>query len=110
MPNDIHLVNGTILQAIRDTEVTGLVHWRAPMTSGFEGVVPAGTLVEALQDPRPHATATYFRPLKYEELESTLIPERDRTADKYDGYTIVLRHAALGDSWLQVRAPSSSPP
>ena len=56
---------------------------------GFECVVPAGTALVA-HDPVEGAEGIGFRPLLYEEMELVLVPEEDRLAEKYDGYSLVI--------------------
>ncbi len=48
--------NGEVYEAIEDTPVRFLTHWRAPFTDGGEGVLPQGTRVRVVvfeTDPEP---------------------------------------------------------
>ena len=76
------------------------VHWRAPFTSGCDRTLQEGLEFTVLIDPPPEATAIAAQPSDVGRWESELVPEEDRTADKYGGYSLVisfdnlLRHCA----------------
>ena len=82
-----------------DHSVQGLTHWLAPFTGGFEGTIPAGTIVVARYDQHPTAPAFNAIPEDYEGLEEMLIPSAERSHGKYDGYSLTLFASDIGD-WL----------
>jgi hypothetical protein len=81
---------GQRYRALRDLEVAALTHWRAPFTGGFEVTLPAGEIFIIANDPPASATAVYCTPERYEELHSVFIPEEDRNAETYAGYSLVI--------------------
>ena len=84
-----------------DEFVTGaLVHYRAPFTGGFDCALPVGTEIVVLHDPLRTAVGVSCEPTNYEELESVLVPIERRNAQKYDGYSLVIRRERFG-SFLQ---------
>ncbi len=81
---------GDVLVTCEPVPAIGVTHWRAPFTGGFECVIPAGTALVAAHDRVEGAEGVSFRPLLYEEMEGILVPEEDRLAEKYDGYSLVI--------------------
>lgn len=75
--------------ATREIASMGITHWRAPITRGFYAVVPEGTALVASAAVAQGAEAFYCRPERYRELEALLVPEADRRAESYDGYSLV---------------------
>lgn len=83
-----HISKGARFQVIEDVETDGLVHWSAPFTSGFHCVIPKGTVLVTFRDSES-ASALGLVPENYKEFEQKFVPESDRTADKYAGYSFV---------------------
>ena len=81
---------GQRYRVLRDLEVGALTHWRAPFTGGHEVVLPAGEIIMILNNPPATATAVYCKPERYDDLHEQFIPEEDRTAEKYSGYSLVI--------------------
>ena len=79
----------------RDVPSMGVTHWRTPITRGFYATVPAGTVLVAHTAAAKKAEAFYCRPESYLELEAQLVPEADRHADGYDGYSLVFPIAEI---------------
>jgi len=71
-----------------ETPVEVMTHWRAPFTGGNSATLPAGTVVVASYDQSSDAPGFNCIPEDYERLETALVPEADRTAAKYDGYSL----------------------
>jgi len=88
--------DGEVFVAREAVETTGLTHWRAPFTGGFECTIPAGTVLIASHDQVEGAPGVGFRPSAYEEMERLLVPDADRTAEKYDSYTLVVLLTEIG--------------
>jgi hypothetical protein len=80
----------------RDTPVRGVTHWRAPFTGGFSATLPEGTVLVADIDGVEGAEAFCCRPERYEAVEAELVPEEERLAGKYDGYSLVLLYSDVG--------------
>jgi hypothetical protein len=71
-----------------DTEVLVMTHWRAPFTGGNEAMLPAGTVLVVRYDQNPNAPGFGCVPEDYDRLEAVLVPEEDRKAEKYGGYSL----------------------
>jgi hypothetical protein len=92
----------------RDLATTGLSEWHAPATGSFETVLPAETVVVVNNGRRPGFPGFGCRPERYEELEASLVPEEERSEEKYRGYYFVFNLADIGDSLR--RLPALEPP
>jgi hypothetical protein len=86
---------GDVFVAREAVEAIGLTHWRSAFTGGFECVIPVGTILVADHDHVEGAQGVGVRPQAYDEMECMLVPEEDRTADGYDGYSLVVLLADL---------------
>jgi len=82
----------------RDVPSMGVTHWRAPITRGFYTTVPGDTVLVASTATAERAEAFYCRPEGYRELEALLVPEADRRAEGYDGYSLVFPIAEIDAS------------
>jgi hypothetical protein len=78
-----------------DFPTGGMAAYSAPYSSGFNCVVPRGTILVADQDQLQDAPSFVCMPEKYKEMEELLVPEAERN-DKYLGYYLVCRGAAIG--------------
>jgi hypothetical protein len=76
---------GTRFVAKRDFEAIGLIHWAAPMTSGFTCRVQAGTVLVAAQTTGMFSLGLAFLPEERDKFEQQCIPEEDRTHPKICG-------------------------
>jgi len=72
------------------------VHWGAPLTTGFECIIPKGTILIASTDCRSSTLAISCIPEDSAEFEKQFVPESDRTADKYAGYSLLFWRFAIG--------------
>jgi hypothetical protein len=71
-----------------DVEVLVMTHWLAPFTGGHKAVLPAGTTIVARSDQMPDVPGFNCVPEDYAGLEPILVPEEDRNANKYGGYSL----------------------
>jgi hypothetical protein len=94
----VNVREGQLWRSLCEIDAIALTHWFAPFTGGFECRIPADTVLVVLDDPPPHATGVGCRPVNYEELEAVLVPEEDRTAPKYGGYSISIKLVHFGES------------
>lgn len=101
MNGDPH--QGERLTVAEDIPALGVTQWRAAFTDGFECIVPAGTVVLVLG---AQAAAEGFacKPEEYERLEDLLVPEEDRTSEKYDGYYLVFNKSDIGAKLQRIPA------
>ena len=87
---------GDRFEAMADFKTHGMTHWKAPFTGGFQCVVPKGTILVADYDSPKLSTGFGVTPENYAELEIRLVPEEDRSAQKYNGYSLSLRYGLIG--------------
>ena len=79
--------DGEIYEAMEDFRVSFVTHWSAPFTGGGDGILPKGTRVRVrVFDPEP--VAVYADAENASELENLLVPDEDRQAPKYGGYSL----------------------
>ena len=88
-------LDGDIYEALEDTPISFLTHWRAPFTDGGSGTLPKGTKVRVkVFDNAPNATRVYASPLDADVVERLLVSEADRTNPKYGGFSLSI---SIGD-------------
>ena len=91
-----HVAAGNKFLVVRPLPTRGLVQWRAPFTSGFERVIPKGTVLVAERDAPRLSTGFVCVPTNSAELESQIVPGADRGVDKYAGYYFFLAYKHIG--------------
>ncbi|HKB54681.1 MAG TPA: hypothetical protein VKD22_11825 [Ramlibacter sp.] len=96
--NEPNVRKGDTFIVTRDLPTQGLVHWQAPLTTGFACVLPAGTVLVVYSTPTPGSTFLSCTPVESAEaaIESRVVPEKDRNADGYAGYSFVLPVRLIG--------------
>jgi hypothetical protein len=87
---------GTRFQALHDVATRGLIHWNAPLTTGFRCVIPDGTILVALRDSSSFSLSFGCIPENSRDFEHKFIPETDRVASGYAGYSFVFTRFAIG--------------
>ena len=93
---------GQLLESTDDVEVSGLVHWRAPFTSGFKGRLPKRVVVSVSRVPPAGATLVACHPRDYEAVQRLVIDEDDWKSAKYNGYTLLIPIVDVGTLWRQI--------
>ena len=81
---------GQRYQALQPIPVRFLTHWSAPFTDGGTGTLPAGEAFVISFDPPTGATAASCDAEHSKEVEQLLVPEVDRRAPKYNGFSLVI--------------------
>lgn len=79
---------GQVFRAVNDVRVGVSVLYKAPGSSGHEGILLKDTRVVIENSPPSGATHVYALPLNYAELEKSLVPDKERTHPQYQGYGI----------------------
>ena len=87
---------GTRFEALTDIATEGLIHWNAPMTTGFQCVIPRGTILVVLRESSSCSLGFACVPENRSGFEERFVPEADRQAEKYAGYSFVFTRLALG--------------
>ena len=86
---------GQKYRALEPLNVSFLTHWRAPFTDGGTGTLPAGEVFTVSFDPPNGATSATCDAMRKEEMETLLVPEADRKAPKYGGFSLVIDFGAI---------------
>ena len=81
---------GQKFRASTDLDVICLTHWRAPFTGGHRVVIPTGAEFQITYDPVEHATGVACSPVDYDQLHEVFVPPDERSAEGYDGYSLVV--------------------
>jgi hypothetical protein len=99
-------LNDEVFEATRDVRVTYLIDWRAPYSTGGEGMLPKGMRIRVsvhAGDPEP--VLVYATPLDEKAVAELLIPEDDRNSTKYGGYSLGVEVAKLNKEFKLIDSP-----
>ena len=93
---------GQVWEAVCDCEVRflGFLNGRVP-TSGMARL-PHGERVRIFSDDFPKAIHWTFRPLRYDELHESIVPEVIRSAPGYQGYLLDVRVGRFNENFRLV--------
>jgi hypothetical protein len=92
----VQIKKGTRFQTLRELAAKGLIHWNGPLTTGFRCMIPKGTILVALRDSSSFSLGFGCVPENSGDFECKFVPEADRTASGYAGYSIVFTRLAIG--------------
>ena len=91
---------GQVYRAIRKVMTDGVVIYSAPISSGFNCVIPKDTLVIVSHEPPKEAIAIWAIALNYKELEGKIVPVEGLNNPKYDMYGIGFDFQSLRDDFV----------
>jgi hypothetical protein len=80
-----------------ELEVLYVTHWKTAFKGGGKGRIPAGTMLTVVEDPAEGSASAACIADNSAELETTLVPEHERTDDKYDGFSLTIDIETLRD-------------
>jgi hypothetical protein len=88
--------DGEEFEVRSDKKVTLQIHWRAPYSTSAEGVLASGTRIRVFVHPE-HTEPVGVQAIPVDEraFELRWVPEADRLASKYAGYSLTLMVAEL---------------
>jgi hypothetical protein len=86
---------GEIYELINDAEISYVTHWSAPFTGGGKGLLRGGTRVCIGDIGEAEPIGVYADALEKLRIEAELVPEADRKADLYGGYSLSIKTAEL---------------
>jgi hypothetical protein len=93
---------GDVYEALEDFEVHYLTSWRAAFTGGGKATLLRGDqIVVRYMLPRPIAVSADA--VNYREVEARVVPESERKAPGYDGFSFTVKTAALNSKFRLVR-------
>ena len=101
--------SGQVWEAIEDVDVTYIIYYRAPFSSGGSGILQRGELVRIDPPTDVQMLGVGAQPLRSDEVEKTLIPESTRGDRKYDGYGLYLKTSELNRHFRLVETPPAEP-
>lgn len=85
-----------VYELLDDAEISFVTHWSAPFTGGGKGLLRKGSRV-CIADPvsGPEPIGVYAEPLDKDSVESALVPEAERKAEDYAGFSLWISTAEL---------------
>ncbi|HUK49112.1 MAG TPA: hypothetical protein VLW06_16030 [Terriglobales bacterium] len=69
-------------------KVEGVVTFWAPHCERFEGVLPAGEVLQLNYEPDDRVHGLWLEPERYSDLEQMIVPQESRMGRAYAGYAI----------------------
>jgi len=90
------ITKGDRFIVLRDIELNGLLHYRAPYTGGFRCTIPKDTVLIATADSQRISMGFGCIPEGEREFAKQHVPEEDRNQPNYAGYSFVLRYGDIG--------------
>jgi hypothetical protein len=93
---------GDVYEATSDVEVSYLTSWSAPFTGGGSGRLKKGERVIIDNEPLPRPIAANAKAINYTQVEQEMVPESDRSNNKYSGFYFVLKTLQLSRAFRLV--------
>jgi hypothetical protein len=91
-----------VFEAQADLKLDYLTHWSAPFTGGGSCVIRKGTRIRVSVPPfDPAPIGVYAAPLDA-ALEKEIVPEADRLAANYGGFSLFVKTAQLNKDFRPV--------
>lgn len=95
--------DGEVFEAGRELDVDFITHWAAPFTGGGTGRLAAGERVRVqvgAQEAEP--IGVYATPLDDGRFERAWVPEAERTAPRYTGFSLYIPVQKLNEEFVRV--------
>jgi hypothetical protein len=93
---------GDLYESIADQEIDFMTAWAAPFTGGGKGKILKGEKVWIPEQTDDKCIGTYADPVDYSQLEERMVPETDRSADKYGGFYFHIKTVDLNEKFRLV--------
>ena len=107
-PLDLH--KGARLRTLRPLECSVSIHWAAPYTTGHQGLVPAGEVLEVNYEFPEESALVSLAPEGYVALEPWLAGEASSRASRYQGYSLMAKRAAVEAMRTSLASAMAKPP
>jgi hypothetical protein len=91
-----------VYEATSDVEVSYVTSWSAPFTGGGSGRLKKGERVIIDYEPLPRPIAANAKAINYTQVEQEMVPESDRSNNKYSGFYFVLKTLQLSRAFRLV--------
>ena len=108
-PTPLDLRKGARLRTLRPLECAVSIHWAAPYTTGHEGLVPAGEVLEVNHDFPEESGLVSLAPEGYVALEPWLAGEASSQASRYQGYSLMAKRVAVEAACRPARPDDPAP-
>lgn len=105
----LELRKGVRLRTLRPLECSVSIHWAAPYTTGHEGLVPAGEVLEVNYEFPEESGLVSLAPEGYVALEPWLAGEASSQASRYQGYSLMAKRAAVEEACGPAGADDPAP-
>ena len=89
---------GDRFRVIKPFKTHLLTMWKAPITGGYERVLPEGLEFVIDNDPFPNSKGVAALPDPYDDWEKKLVSQTDLNTEKYNGYYFVVMFEQLNDN------------
>jgi len=77
---------GDLYESLADQEIEYMTSWAAPYTGGGKGLLLKGEQIWIHSAPAGEKPlGAYALPVEYEKLEARMVPEAERSSEKYGG-------------------------
>jgi len=95
--------DGDLYEALADMPVTFSIHWRNPTGSSGKGILPKGTVVRAsVPAGVAEPVGVQVVPVEEKRIEALLVPEHDRLASSYGGFSLTFHVSQLNKEFRLV--------
>jgi len=94
---------GDVFESLVDQPIRYMTAWRAPFTGGGDSTILAGERVWIDSAPsHEKPISVYALPIEYEKLEKRMVPIKERSAAKYNGFYLSIVTMVLLEKYMLV--------
>jgi len=87
---------GDLYESLEDQEIEYMTAWAAPYTGGGKGLLLKGGQIWIHSDPAgKKPLGAYALPVEYEKIEARMVPESERSSEKYGGFYFYFKTVEL---------------
>jgi len=107
IPEDLSTpITGEIYRTCREIDVTTVIQFSAPFTSGYQRTLPTDTEITIgdINQERPHTIMCL--PVKSDEIDRILISKEDRDNEMYTGYHLSINIKEFVDGFELIKDES----
>lgn len=90
---------GDVYESLLDQEIDFLTAWEAPFTGGGKGFLFKGERVYVRDETNQKSIGTYADPVEYSKLEERIVPQSDRSNEKYCGFYFFIKTVDLNEKY-----------
>jgi hypothetical protein len=95
---------GDLFEANENTEIEFLTAWRAPYTGGGKAILYKGERIWVDYKPiHEKPIGVFVLPVEYKILEERMVPEKERSSSKYNGFYLNIGTKELNEQFSLVQ-------